>query len=200
MKIILVGGSGVIGSAVLSVLKDRHEIISVGFSSGDIKVDISNIESIKAMFKQVGSFDALISTTGKVHFGAFEEMGSKQWNVGIENKLMGQVNLVTCGLEYINDGGSFTLTSGILNKDPIKYGASAAMINGALEGFVVGAAIEMPRQIRLNIVSPTVLKESMHKYESYFRGYSPVKALEVANAYVKSVEGLQTGQIYRAGW
>ena len=104
------------------------------------------------------------------------------------------------GLAYINEGGSFTLTSGILNRDPIRYAASAAMVNGALEGFVTAAALELPKRARINIVSPNVLAESMDKYETFFRGYKPVSAFEVALAYEKSVEGLQTGQVYTVGF
>ncbi|MDF2690948.1 MAG: hypothetical protein K0S29_803, partial [Gammaproteobacteria bacterium] len=99
-----------------------------------------------------------------------------------------------------SDGGSFTLTSGLLNQDPIKFGSSAGMVNGALEGFVTAAAIEMPRGIRINIVSPTMIKESADSYASYFLGYVPVPASIAAQAYVKSVEGLQTGKTYRVGW
>ena len=90
--------------------------------------------------------------------------------------------------------------SGILNHDPIPYGASAAMVNGALEGFVVAAAIELPNALRLNLVSPTVLTESMPEYGDYFPGFMPVSAAEVAQAYRKSVEGKQSGQVYRVGY
>jgi NAD(P)-dependent dehydrogenase (short-subunit alcohol dehydrogenase family) len=175
-------------------------IISIGNTHGQYKVDISNCNQIKDMFEQIGHFDALIATTGKVQFGLLQEFDTEKWYIGINNKLMGQVNLVTNGLKYIKEGGSFTLTSGLLNHDPIKYGSSAAMINGALEGFVIGASIEMPKGVRINLVSPTVIKESMDKYSEYFQGYIPVSASTAAQAYVKSVEGCQTGQIYRVGW
>jgi len=123
-------------------------------------------------------------------------MTEKEYAVGLQSKLMGQVNLVLLGLKYVNDNSSFTLTSGILNRDPILYGSSAAMVNGALDGFVKGAALEMPRNIRINVVSPTVLTESMDQYGAYFRGFNPVQASKVALAYSKSVEGRQTGQVY----
>ena len=134
--------------------------------------------------------------TGKVHFGTLSQFTEESWRVGINNKLMGQVNLVMEGLQYINDNGSFTLVSGVLNQDPIEFGASAAMVNGGIEGFVVGAAIEMPRGIRLNVVSPNVVQESMDKYAPYFPGAVPVAAADVAQAYKKSLLGLQTGRIF----
>ena len=100
------------------------------------------------------------------------------------------------GLKYINKGGSFTLTSGILSHDPIPMGTSAAMVNGAINSFVKSAAIEMPHHLRINAVSPTVLSESMNRYAPFFRGFESVPASRVALAYSKSVEGAQTGMVY----
>lgn len=200
MKIIVIGSSGTIGQAVVNELSARHEIISVGHTKGNIRVDISDKKSIEDMYQSVGTFDAVIAATGKVHFGALNEMTAEKYDIGLKNKLMGQVNLVLCGLPYINDKGSFTLTSGILNHDPIYGGSSAAIVNGALDGFVKSASIEMPRGVRINIISPTVLTESLNKYANYFRGFVSVDAKNVALAYSKSVEGAQTGQVYRVGY
>ena len=118
----------------------------------------------------------MVFPTGKVHFGALTDMQQSDYAIGLNNKLMGQVNVVLAGLQKINDNGSFTLTSGILNRDPIQYGSSAGMVNGALDGFVKSAALEMPRGIRINCVSPTVIQEAMEDYASYFRGFQPVPA------------------------
>lgn len=196
MKILIIGGSGTIGEAVANELSPRHEIIIAARTHGTLKVDIEDLESIRKMYQSVGKLDAVISTTGQVHFGPLTEMTHEQYRIGLNSKLMGQVQLVLSGLNTLNDGGSFTLTSGILNRDPIRYGSSASMVNSALEGFVIGAAIEMPRGIRINVVSPTVLQESMTTYGEYFRGFQPVPAATVALAYSKSVEGAQTGKVY----
>lgn len=197
MKVIVVGGTGTIGRAVVQELADRHEVVTVGNKSGDLQVDITSTDSIRQLFGQVGPFDALVSTTGKVHFGPLEEMDESHYAVGLGNKLMGQVNLVLVGREYINDRGSFTLTSGILSHDPIRFGSSASMVNAAIDGFVIGASIELPRGIRLNAVSPGILQESLDQIGQFFRGHEPVAAARVALAYSKSVEGLRTGQIFR---
>ena len=200
MKILVVGGTGRIGQAVVEELSQRHNIVTAGYHHGDVQVDITNEASIKAMYQSLGKLDAVVATTGKVHFGALSEMTSKDYELGLKDKLMGQVQLVLCGLPYLNERGSFTLTSGILSCDPIWYGSSASMVNAALDGFVKGAAIELPKGIRINSVSPTVVAESMGKYGEYFRGFIPVPVYQVALAYAKSVEGAQTGQIYRAGY
>lgn len=197
MKIIVIGASGTIGRAVVKELQTRHEVIKAGFSSGDVKVDIRDKNSIEEMFKKVERVDAIILTTGKVHFGDFMQMHDQEYVIGLQDKLMGQVNTVLIGRNYLNEGGSFTLTSGILCDDPIRYGSSASMVNGALNSFVVAAAIEMPKKQRINCICPTVVTEAMDNYGDYFRGFVSVDAERVALAYSKSVEGLQTGMVYR---
>lgn len=108
---------------------------------------------------------------------------------------MGQVHLVTVGREFMNSGGSFTLISGVLAEDPIRNGASASMVNAAINAFVRAAAVELPH-LRINAVSPTVLEESMGAYGPYFRGFQAVPAHRVALAYSKSIEGARSGQVY----
>lgn len=196
MKIIVIGGTGTIGKAVVKELSQRHTVILVGHAQGDIQVDITDKKSIEKMYQATGKVNAVVATTGSVHFDDLASMTEEKYQVGLKSKLMGQINLLLLGIPHLYDAGSFTLTSGILAKDPIKYGSSASMVNGALESFVKSAAIEMPRNIRINTVSPTVLTESMNKYGDYFRGFESVSAARVALAYSKSVEGAQTGQVY----
>ena len=199
MKILLIGAGGTIGSAVDKELSQRHEIVRIGRKSGDFQVDISDSASIRKLFEQTGKFDALICAAGNVTFAPLAEMTEESFALGLKDKLMGQVNLLLIGREFANDGASFTFTSGILNRDPIRTGASAALVNGAIDAFVKAAAIELPRGLRINSVSPNVLVEAMGSYAPYFRGFKPVPAADVALSYAKSVEGLQTGQTYIVG-
>lgn len=195
MKIIIVGANGAVGQTVVNALGNRHEIIAVGRTSGDIQVDIENHESVRSMYKQVGKFDAVVSAIGHGHFGAVAEMTSDQFMKGINHKVLPQVNLVLEGIEFINDGGSFTLTSGVLNRDPISGGSCAAAANGAIDGFIVGAAVDMPRSIRINSVSPGLLQVSVDRYDGFFPGHEPVSSERVGLAYCKSVEGVINGQV-----
>jgi NAD(P)-dependent dehydrogenase (short-subunit alcohol dehydrogenase family) len=196
MKILIVGATGTIGTAVVAALQARHEIVKAGSKSGDLQVDMSDSASIRKLFDRAGKIDAVIATAGKVHFGPLGEMTETEMAVGLGNKLMGQVNLVLIGQKYLNDGGSFTLTSGVLSHDPIRFGAAASLVNGALDAFVRAAAIELDRGLRINIVSPGVLVESLPVFGDYFRGHEAVPGARVANAYVKSVEGRLTGQVF----
>ena len=199
MKILLIGAHGTIGSAIDRELSPRHEIVRIGRKSGDFQVDISDSASIRQLFEQTGRFDALICAAGNVSFVPLMEMSEKDFALGLQDKLMGQVNLLLIGREFANDGASFTFTSGVISREPIRTGSSAALVNAALDGFVKAAAIELPRGLRVNSVSPTVLEEAMEHYAPYFRGFKPVAGADVALAYAKSVEGLQTGQTYNVG-
>lgn len=197
MKILIIGATGAIGSAVVNELSSEHEMITAGRNNADIFVDITSPESITSMYQAAGKVDAVISTPGDAYFGPLREMTPEKNEIAIQSKLKGQVNLVLLGLNHVNDRGSFTLTTGVIMDDPIIRGASAAMASGGINAFVKSAAIEMPRGIRINNVSPNILKESLEKYGPFFPGFEPVPASRVAKAYRKSVEGAQTGQTYR---
>jgi NAD(P)-dependent dehydrogenase (short-subunit alcohol dehydrogenase family) len=195
MKIVIVGAGGTVGKTAVEALSSRHEVIRVGRTSGDVHMDIEDKDSIRAMYQQVGKVDAVVSAVGQVYFGAVDEMTSDQFMTGIHHKLLPQVNLVLEGLEYVNDGGSFTLTSGVTNRDPIRGGSCAAATNGALDGFVIGAAVDMPRGIRINAVSPEVLEACRVAYDGFFRGHVHVADEAVGLAFSKAVEGCLTGQV-----
>ncbi|HEX3755511.1 MAG TPA: short chain dehydrogenase [Rhizomicrobium sp.] len=200
MKVILIGATGTLGKAVGRELSNRHEVVQVGHTGGDLQADVTDRQSIEQLYEKTGEFDAVVSTTGNVHFGPLEEFTPEQFEVGLRGKLMGQVNLVMLGLKHIRAGGSFTLISGQINDDPIRFGASGAMVNGALEGFVRSAALELPRGLRINLVSPTMTEESSAAFGPFFPGQKPIPASEAALGFVKSVEGPQTGRVYRIGW
>ena len=194
MRVLLVGASGTVGKAAASGLA-RHDIVAAGRTTGDVKVDLMDEAAIRAMFEKVGPVDAIVATLGHTHFGPLVDMTSQNFMKGINDKLMVQINLVLLGLRYVMDGGSFTLTSGVTNRDVIRKGANAAAVNGALDAFVKSAAIEMPRGIRINVVSPGLLEDSAVKYDGFFPGHEPVSAARVGVAYAKSVEGALTGQV-----
>ena len=194
MRILVAGASGTVGQAAVKGLS-RHEIVTAGRNSGDVTVDLMNEESVRAMYRKLGMVDAVVATAGHTHFGPLNTMTPEQFRKGLNDKLMGQINLVLLGLSHVNDGGSFTLTSGVLDRDPIRAGANAAAVNGALGAFVKSAAIEMPRGLRINVVSPGLLEESVQKYDGFFPGHEPVSSARVGLAYAKSVEGAVTGQV-----
>lgn len=197
MRILIVGGRGTIGRAIVEKLEEHHELIIAGRTSGDVQVDLTSVESIETMFKKVGHVDAIVNASGTAKFQPIEEMTPEDNLVAVQSKLLGQINLVLIGQKYLRRDGSITLTTGIMKDDPIPGGASAAMANGGVAAFVKSAAIDFTHGIRINCVSPNVLVESYDKFQDSFRGFVPVPAERVAMAFVKSVEGKQTGQEYR---
>ena len=197
MKIIIVGASGTIGKKVTAALENDHELVKVGSKSGDIQADITSSESIEAMYKQVGAFDALISTAGGAHFGPLTGMTATDFQKGLNNKLLGQVNMVLIGQHYINPKGSFTLSSGILSDDPIRNGANITTVNAAVNAFVLAAAIELENGVRINAVSPGLVEDSAAMLPA-FPGHALAKMDVVVRAYLKSVLGAQTGKVYPA--
>ena len=197
MRILVVGAEGTVGKAAISGFRAGHEIIRAGRKSGDVKVDIADAASVRAMYEKLGMVDAVVACTGHTHFGPLVSMTPENFISGLNDKLMGMVNLVLLGMAHVNDSGSFTLTSGILSRDPIRQGANAGAVDGAIDGFVVAAAIEMPRGIRINAVSPGLLVDAAQKYDGYFPGHDPVSSRRVGLAYAKSVEGAVTGQVIK---
>jgi NAD(P)-dependent dehydrogenase (short-subunit alcohol dehydrogenase family) len=192
MRVIVVGATGTIGSAVIAALSAQHDVVSVGHTSGAIRVDLASIESILQLFRTVEAFDALVCAAGRAAFGSLDELKDADFQIGLSNKLMGQVNLVRIGRQYVHDNGSFTLTSGILSREPMKGSASISMVNAGLEGFARAAALELPRGIRINVVSPPWVTETL-----IARKMDPsigLPAATVAQAYLAGVEGTATGQ------
>lgn len=196
MKIIIVGATGTMGKYLSNAFEKEHEIIRVGSASGDFQVDITAVESIENLFRQAGSFDALISTAGPTHVGPWGKMTDREFRKGVEGKMMGQINLVLIGQHYINPKGSFTLITGGLTDEPQLNFANASAANGAVEGFVRAAAIELENGIRINAVSPTVIEDSP-QYFPYFPGEIPVTMKQLEHGFRKSVFGANTGQVIK---
>lgn len=197
MKVLIIGGTGTIGKKVSDHLSKKHEIIIAGRQSGDVQVDIANSKSIAALFDSVGKIDAIVCIAGEAKWAPFDAMSEDDFFIGLKSKLMGQVNLVRIGQNYLNAGGSFTLTTGILADHPVMLTASAAMVNGGIHSFVRAVSLELRNGRRINVVSSGLVEDAVEKYEEYFPGHNPIPMRKVINGYVKSIEGKGSGEIIR---
>ena len=197
MKILVVGGNGAIGKTVTAHFKKENEVIIAGRTNGDFKVDITESESIKQMFNQIGSIDAIVCAAGEAKWDTFENLSEEDYYFGFQNKLMGQVNLARIGHQHLNTNGSITLTTGILADFPVLKTASAAMVNGAIHSFVKAVALELKNEVRINAVSAGMVQDTYEKYKDYFPGHTPISMAKVVSGYEESVMGNSNGKIIR---
>jgi NAD(P)-dependent dehydrogenase (short-subunit alcohol dehydrogenase family) len=195
-RIIILGASGTMGMYLAAAFEKEHEVVRVASKSGDYQVDITSAGSIEKFFSEAGEFDALVSTAGPTFVGPWSKLTDKEFRKGVEGKMMGQINLVLIGQHYIRPKGSFTLISGALTYEPQLNFANASAANGAVEGFVRAAAIELGNGIRINAVSPTVIENSP-EYFPYFPGEIPTTMKQLEYGFRKSVFGANTGQIIK---
>lgn len=192
MRILIVGG-GTIGKAIIAALTGRHDLVLASKNNAPEQVDISDPASIRALYARVGRVDAVINAAGVAAFKPLTELTDADFALSLSNKLMGQVNLVRYGIASVADGGSFTITAGSLAREPAPGAAAVGLVNSALEGFVRSAALDLPRGLRINAVSPPWIADTLKAI-----GRDPstgISAATAAKSYVASVEGKQTGAV-----
>jgi NAD(P)-dependent dehydrogenase (short-subunit alcohol dehydrogenase family) len=197
MKILIIGGNGTIGKKVTERLSQKHEVMVAGRNSGDVQVNFSDSTSIKNMFNQVGKLDSIVAIAGDAKWDKFNNLSEEDFYIGIKSKLMGQVNVVRIGKDYLNEGGSITLSTGVLADDPVDMTTSAAMVNGGINSFVKAVALELEQGVRINAVCSDLVEDAYEKYKDYFPGNTPVPMHKIVDGYVKCVEGKITGRILR---
>lgn len=197
MKIIVVGGNGTIGTAVVKALEAKqHEVIAASRKAA-VKADLEDAASIRKLFEQVPGVEAVVCCAGDAAFRPFAELTDADYQLGLCSKLMGQVTLARIAKDYLHEGGSITLTSGVLAQKPMVGSAAVSLVNAALEGFVRAAALELPRRLRINTVSPPWVRETL--IQLHMDPAPGMPAADVAKAYVASVEGGRQGCIIEPG-
>jgi NAD(P)-dependent dehydrogenase (short-subunit alcohol dehydrogenase family) len=192
MRIVVIGATGTIGKEIVNILNGSHDVVPVSRHSG-IKADIRDPESIRAMYRQAGRVDAVVCAAGGGAWKPLGQLNDEDFAISLRYKLMGQVNVIRYGFDVVNDGGSITVTSGILARKPQPGSAAISLVNSGLEGFVRAAALEAPRGIRVNVVSPPWASETLAAM-----GADPAAGMpsaKIARAYLASVTGKQTGAV-----
>ena len=192
MRILIIGSNGTIGREIVKALSGEHEIIGASRSGADISVDITDPASIAAMYERAGKLDAVISAAGSGAWKPLDQLTDDDFALSLRYKLMGQVNLVRLGIDHVNDGGAFALTSGILNRSPIPGSAALSLVNAGLEGFARAAALDLPRGLRIHVVSPPWLNETLQALG--MKDIPGLPAAVVARAYVEALTGGESGQ------
>lgn len=193
MRILVVGATGTIGRAVVAALSAGNEIVPASRQSTPIRVDLAEPASIREMYRSTGKVDAVVCAAGQAKFAPLAQLSDADFRYCLDNKLMGQVNLVRFGFDHIGDRGSFTLTTGILARSPMPGSAAISLVNAGIEGFVRAAALEAPRGIRVNAVSPPWVSETLQALK--MDPSQGLSAAIVARAYARSVTGTDTGSV-----
>lgn len=194
MRILVIGAHGTIGREIVKALSGEHEVLGASRSNADITVDIRDVASIQAMYEKAGPLDAVVSAAGSGAWKPLAELTEDDFARSLGYKLMGQVNVVRYGLAHVNDGGSITTTSGVLARSPMVGSGAISLVNCGLEGFTRAAALEAPRGIRVNVVSPPWVTETLIEMGSADLSHG-LPSATVAQAYVRSVTGNETGQV-----
>jgi len=193
MRILLIGATGTIGKAIAAALSPQHDVLLASRQQAPLHVDLADPASIRALYAKVGKVGAVISAAGQASFKPLDALSDAEFRFSLDNKLMGQVNVVRYGLDRVDDNGSITITSGILAQRPTRGSGAVSLVNAGLEGFARAAALEAPRGIRINVVSPPWVTETLQALGMPLQGGLP--AATVAQTYVGSVEGTATGQV-----
>lgn len=196
-KIIVVGASGTLGRAISTNLEQSHNVVRAGRSCADLTLDAASPDQLNSALDAFGKFDALVSCIGSVPFTPFQDTSPEDFNQGLLNKFGHQANLVRAALPYLSEGGSITLTSGILAEEPLVGASCAAAANMALHGFTMAIAAEQLGKVRINCISPSVVEESVEKYGAFFDGFPVTKMPDLVTAYRRSIFGPITGQVVR---
>lgn len=192
MRILIIGATGTIGAPLVAALA-QHDLVLASRERAAERVDLGDPSSIRALYQRVGRVDAVVSAAGAARFAPLPDLSDDDFAFSLGNKLMGQVNLVRYGMASVSDGGSFTLTSGVLAQQPMPGSAAISLVNAGLEGFVRAAALELPRSQRVNVVSPPWVSETLAAMGQDPAGGQP--AADVARAYLGSIEGSETGMV-----
>ena len=194
-KIIVVGATGKLGRVVVEGLRKDYEVIRAGRSGPDLKIDAFDFESVSDILASVGPFDGLVSCIGGTPFKTFEELTMEDFAAGLSTKCFSQLNLAKAAIPFLSENGSITLTSGIIGDEPIIAGSCAAAANGALNMCVSTLAAEYAGKLRINVVSPSIIENSVDHYGMLFDGFEPTSNESIIHAYRRTISAPITGRV-----
>jgi NAD(P)-dependent dehydrogenase (short-subunit alcohol dehydrogenase family) len=194
-KIIVVGATGKLGKVVVEGLQKDYEVIRASRSGPDLKIDAFDFESVSDVLASIGPFDGLVSCIGGTPFKTFDELTMEDFAAGLSTKCFSQLNLAKAAIPFLRENGSITLTSGIIGDEPIIAGSCAAAANGALNMCVSTLAAEYAGKLRINVVSPSIIENSVDYYGMLFDGFEATSNESITHAYRRTISAPISGQV-----
>jgi len=192
-RVLVIGATGLLGTEIVKALRDRAEVVEASSHRAALRVDIADPASLRRLFEKVRTVDGIVCTAGMARFLPWTQATDEDWAHGVANKLLGQVNVVRLGAPFVRDGGAITLTTGVLAQHPMPGGAIFTTVNAAVEGFARAAAVELGARVRVNVVSPGWITETLRALgmdESI-----GLSAAQAAQAYVRQIESGASGSV-----
>src|SRR5438132_10985855 len=142
MRILVIGATGTIGKAIAAALGRRYEVLLASRHQAPLHVDIADPASIRGLYAKVGKVGAVISAAGQARFKPLDELSDADFRFSLDNKLLGQDNVIRYGFGSLADRGSLTITSGILAQQPTRGSGAVRILNAALDAFAGAGALE----------------------------------------------------------
>lgn len=195
-RVLVIGATGLLGKAITSKFGSDIDVIQASRNSSEYAVDLANPQSLQALFDNVGIVDAIVCTAGVAEFKPFAQTQDSDWQFGIENKMMGQINVIRYGEKYLTQEGSIVLTTGVLAQSPMPGSAIVSAVNAAVEGAIRALSLEL-EHIRINAISPGWISETLTTLG--MDASQGIPASDVAQYYIDAINTSNSGDIIVAG-
>jgi len=207
--VLVVGSTGNIGGEIVRQLRARGGLRVLEASrrasvaSGQVPLDIADAASVRALDVALpGGIDHVVVCCGASTFGALETFDSGKWEGNCAGKLMAVSRLIVMlangqEVKCLRPGGSITVTTGQSARTVNRMWPGLALNNAGLDSFIRCCGVNPPRGVRINAVSPALVRETAEKAGLPLEGTVP--APEAAAKYVELILGNATGQVVDAG-
>lgn len=175
-RVAIVGASSGIGKAIAQdVYKQGGEPVLSSRSAEALKtvaatvggapvvpVDMTDLSSVERWAENLPNIDHLVISASSAAHGAFADLEETAVRGMFDSKFFGPYRIAKAALGKINDGGSITFFSGVLSRRPGMNCSGLGAVNGAVESLCYGLALELGPRIRVNCVSPGMIRSDAY--------------------------------------
>ncbi|MEM1316509.1 MAG: SDR family oxidoreductase, partial [Pseudomonadota bacterium] len=169
------GGSGIgkavargalaAGAEVIVSSRDAGKLAAAvdAFGAGAaILVDMTDAGSVAAWAESAPRLDHLVISASSAAHGRFEALPEADLRRMFDAKFFGPYALARAALARLRPGGSITFFSGVLSRRPGMNCSGLGAVNGAVEALTRGLALELGPDLRVNCVSPGMVRSEAY--------------------------------------